>query len=161
MGGSESVTTSDGHFRVGPGASSLFLDAQTWTTLALIDDVTDPRFEQALRSAEQRLRVNSGRLGAVQNSSASTSPMTQSRRKCGPRAAKAWSPRCWPRRRGERKPLSRRTARYQSESGASRMRPKTTLGWTRAPSVAATGWYVLNGWCLPQPLPPRLRYRPP
>ena len=44
------------------------------------------------------------------------------------------------------------TARLQSESGGILYATDNNSGWTTAPSVAATAWYVLNG--LPTPRNP-------
>ena len=97
VGRPDQSLASNGHFRVGIGAGGIYLDAQTWTSLALGEDLRDARFELALPiggAAAARQHRSPWRSSKI--SSASTNPTTRSRRKCGPRAAKEWSPRCWP-----------------------------------------------------------------
>lgn len=142
---------SDGHFRVGVGVGGIYLDAQTWTWLALGEDPRDARFETALRSAEQRLRVNTGRLGAVQNivgfdeSDDSKPQKVWAEGSEGMVAALlAISDEASANR------YHAETARYQSESGGIPYATDNPTGWTGAPSVAATGWYLLNSLTTPR-----------
>jgi hypothetical protein len=136
---------SDGHFRVGVGVGGFYLDAQTWTSLALGEDPRDARYEPALRSAEQRLRVNTGRLGAVHN-------IVGFDESDDSKPEKAWA-------EGSEGMVAAflaigdvasanryhaETARYQSESGGIPYATENRIGWATAPSVAATGWFVLN-----------------
>jgi len=144
---------SDGHFRVGVGVGGLYLDAQTWTSLALGEDPREARFKPALRSAEQRLRVHTGRLGALQNivgfdeSDDSKPEKVWAEGSEGMVAALLAT--------GDEASANRyhaETARYQSESGGIPYATENRNGWATAPSVAATGWYLLNG--LPTPRNP-------
>ena len=134
----------DGFFRVGAAASELFLDAQTWTALAFSESMPAPRLEQALRSAE-RLRVDTGRLGPVQNIIGLDESETSGREKVWAEGSEGMvaalvavgdSPRA--------RHYHAETARYQSVSGGIPYATENRSGWTTAPAVAATAWYVLN-----------------
>ena len=141
----DGAASSDGFFRVGAAASTLFLDAQTWTALAFSESLPDPRLEQALRSAERLLRVDTGRLGPVQHIIGLDESEISGREKVWGEGSEGMvaalfavgdSPRA--------RQYHAETARYQSVSGGIPYATENRSGWTTAPAVAATAWYVLN-----------------
>jgi hypothetical protein len=135
----------DGHFSVGAPAGGLFLDAQTWTTLAFGDGPPDARLEQALRSAERRLRVDSGRLGPVHDIIGLDESDTAGREKIWAEGTEGMVTALFVVGDGQRaRRYHSETARYQGASGGIPYATENRSGWTTSPAVAATGWYILN-----------------
>jgi hypothetical protein len=138
-------TTSDGHFRVGVAVGGVFLDAQTWTRLALGEEAGDRRFQQALRFADGRLRVETGRLGAVHDIVGFDESDESSRQKVWAEGSEGMVAALFASGDERRARLYHaETSRYQTASGGIPYATENREGWTSAPSVAATGWFVLN-----------------
>jgi hypothetical protein len=133
---------SDGHFRVGVGVGGFYLDAQTWTALALGEDPRDARYEPALRSRATTARQHR-RLGAVHNIVASTNRTLEARESMA-EAAKEWSPAF----------LAIGDVRAQTATTPNRqiskrvwwhpIRDRESHRLGDGARWAATGWFVLN-----------------
>jgi hypothetical protein len=139
------LSSSGGFFRVGPGVADVFLDAQTWTTLAFGDDSPNSHLDQALRSAERLLRVETGRLGPVQNIIGLDESDSSGREKVWAEGTEGMAAALFVAGEdGRALRYHSETARYQSASGGIPYATENRSGWTTSPSVAATTWYVLN-----------------
>jgi hypothetical protein len=142
---------SGGHFRVGVGATGLYLDAQTWTTLALVEDRSDTRFTRALELAEQRLRVETGRLGHAHDIVGFDESDETNPQKVWAEGSEGMAAALFAVGDAARARLYHaQTATYQRESGGIPYATENPSRWTTAPSVAATGWYVLNSLPMPR-----------
>jgi hypothetical protein len=133
-------------FKVGAADSTMYLDAQTWTALAFGERIPEDVRQRALQAAEEALTVTTGRLRGV--SSITGLDDTQH----PPDTAKVWAEgsegmvaallSLGAVDRARRYHLE--TARYQRESGGIPYATENGAGWSTAPSVAATAWFVLN-----------------
>lgn len=136
------------YFRVGQQDDTLYLDPQTWTTLALapeIDSDAAGRLTRALDTADRRLKTVNGRIGAVEN-------VTGFRDTESADASKVWS------EGSEGMVAARRTLgqteaaldqhaetqRLQATTGGVIYATDNHDGWSMRPSVAGTAWFVLN-----------------
>ena len=132
-------------FKVGARDASLYLDALTWTTLALAGFDADPRLTRALAHAESTLRVGSGRLALVTDVvgfrdadtaaigkvwSEGTEGMVAARFSIGDDAAA--------------RRYHQETAKLQTASGGIPYATENTDGWTTDASVAGTAWFLVN-----------------
>lgn len=132
-------------FKVGARDASLYLDAQTWTTLALAGFEADPRLARALAHAESTLRVGSGHRNLVTHVAGFRDAETAA-------IEKVWS-------EGTEGMVAARfalgddtaarlyhqeTARLQTASGGIPYATENTDGWTTDPSVAGTAWFLVN-----------------
>jgi hypothetical protein len=132
-------------FKVGYRDDTLYLDPQTWTTLALAaPDEPDDRFRGALQCATERL-TGSGTLGTLSGVkgfrdwadadvgkvwSEGTEGMVAARLALGDAdAARAWH---------------EQTMRLQSAAGGIPYATENRENWTTRPSVAGTAWFLLN-----------------
>jgi len=153
--------------RLGPGETfffvgfrdgSRYLDAQTWSALSLgPQDPEAAKLRLALEWADRNLR-EVGEMGGVRDIvgfNETRGPLV------GP---KVWSEgsegmvaallafgesgRAWE--------YHRQTARYQTVSGGIPYATENSDGWSTAPSVAGTAWFLLN-----ESVPPRNPFKPP
>ncbi len=132
-----------GHFKVGSRDSTLYLDPQTWTTLSLgaeADAESSRRFGLALEAAERDLLLEAAdvvgfneALGPDVGSKVwpeGTEGMVAALRTIG-RMEKADY-------------YHRQTARLQAASGGIPYATANVDGWSTAPAVASTCWFLLN-----------------
>jgi hypothetical protein len=135
-----------GFFTVGTGAPTLYLDAQTWTMLALHGKISTDVLGNALTTAERRLAVTDARLGPVMNVLGFDETLPTAG------AGKVWAEgtegmvaallSTGAVERARR--YHTETMRYQRASGGIPYATENSAGWTTAPAVAATSWFVLN-----------------
>jgi|KBSSwiStaDraftv2_1062776.scaffolds.fasta_scaffold38779_3 hypothetical protein len=144
-------------FKVGATDPALYLDAQTWTTLALgMPGLPDPRLTSALDVAERQLRGGRGHVDGTPDVTGFRDSDTASPLKVwsegteGMVAARL--------ARGEvddARIYHEQTARLQSDSGGIPYATESPDGWSTHPSVAGTAWFLLNElW------PPRNPFNP-
>ena len=153
-------TSGDTYFKVGHRESTLYLDPQTWTSLALsLVEPSDSRIAAGLDTAERRLRVTTGRLGAVSNIVGFTDAETG-------RGARIWSEgtegmvaaRLALGQLRQASGYHRQTLRMQAPSGGIPYASENADGWSTLPSVAGTAWFVLNhDWPPRNPFAPDVR----
>jgi hypothetical protein len=133
-------------FKVGATDSSLYLDAQSWTTLALgTPDAPDARLASALARAEEKLRVDHGSIAALTDivgfrDSETASPLkVWSEGTEGMVAAYLWLGDV-----DDARAYHEQTARLQTASGGIPYATDSPDGWSTRPSVAGTAWFLLN-----------------
>jgi hypothetical protein len=138
--------TAAAYFKVGSREATLYLDPQTWTTLALVSptDSAGPSLS-GLDLADRRLRVTNGRLGEVADivgfRDAETAALT-----------KVWSEgtegmvaaRLWLGQVDAARGYHQETSRMQTSSGGIPYASENREDWPSVPSAAGTAWYVLN-----------------
>lgn len=134
------------YFKVGARESTVFLDPQTWTTLALAphDGTAGPSLS-GLEVADRRLKVTTGRLGSISNIVGLRDAETAT-------ASKVWSEgtegmvaaRLWLGQLDAARLYHRETSRMQTSSGGIPYASENPDGWPSVASVAGTSWYVLN-----------------
>lgn len=145
-------------FKVGYRDNSLYLDAQTWTVLALWDDVEDRQhLLEALVTVEEKLKTTTGRLAGTQNiigfNEASNSIISDKVWAEGSEGAVAAL-----RTVGQKEKSAvyhSQTIRYQTDSGGIPYATENSDAWPTVPAVASTGWFILN-----ELKPPRNPFRP-
>jgi hypothetical protein len=133
-------------FKVGARDSSLYLDAQTWTTLAFGGTIDKGKLEEALLTAEHSLVVNSGRLNHVEGivgfDDTGHAPGEQKVWAEGTEGMVAALLSIGQVQRARRYHLA--TAGYQDASGGVPYATERDPGWRTVPAVASTAWFVLN-----------------
>jgi hypothetical protein len=133
-------------FKVGARDSSLYLDAQTWTALALGGTIDQGKLEEALLTAEHSLLVSSGRLnnleGIVGLDDAEHAPGEKKVWAEGTEGMVAALLSIGQVQRARRYHLA--TAGYQDASGGVPYATEGDPGWRTVPAVASTAWFVLN-----------------
>jgi hypothetical protein len=145
-----------GFFRVGPGVDSLYLDAQTWTTLAFGDEPASMP-ARALDTAEQRLVVDGARIGGVQQivGLAESSDTSSGRTVWAEGTEGMVSALLSVGRTDRARRYQEQTPRYQTITGGIPYATDNDRGWPTTASAAATAWFVLNRLS-----PPRNPFRP-
>ena len=145
-----------GFFRVGPGVDSLYLDAQTWTTLAFGDEPASMP-ARALDTAEQRLVVDGARIGGVQQivGLAESSDTSGGRTVWAEGTEGMVSALLSLGRTDRARRYQEQSLRYQTITGGIPYATDNDRGWPTTASVAATAWFVLNRLS-----PPRNPFRP-
>ena len=133
-------------FKVGATDSSLYLDAQTWTSLALgVADSPEPRLASALARAAEKLRVEHGHRDSITDvvgfkDAESASPVKVWTEGTEGMVAALLSI-------GEidaARPFHEQTARLQTASGGIPYATDSPDGWSTQASVAGTAWFLLN-----------------
>jgi hypothetical protein len=136
----------DFHFKVGQRDASLYLDPQSWTTLAFASDgALTARLERALTVAERRLRVTSGRSGSV-------SGLLGFRDAAHADPDKVWvegtegmvAARLALGQTDLARTYHQQTIRVQTGAGGLPYASENAEGWSTRPSVAGTAWFLLN-----------------
>lgn len=155
----QTPTSGEGYFKVGYRDNELFLDAQSWSVLALWDG--DPgassRLQEALATAERRLLTTSGRLGGVsgivgfkETANVVTGDKVWAEGTEGVVAALHVLGK-----RQEAAHYHSQTERYQTASGGIPYATENSDAWSTAPAVAGTAWFLLNSLS-----PPRNPFHP-
>jgi hypothetical protein len=134
-------------FHVGSTPDVVHLDVQTWAMLAFGDGSPNDRLDEALRTAERLLTVRGGQLGSVSGIvGLDDSERPSTSRKVWAEGTEGMVAALLNRgETGRALRLHGETARYQSASGGIPYATENDHGWSTAPSVAATGWFLLNG----------------
>jgi hypothetical protein len=144
-------------FHVGSTRDVLHLDAQSWAALAFSDSVADERIDAALRTAERVLAVTGARRETVSGIvGLDDAERPHASRKVWAEGTEGMVAALITRGevvRAER--LHRETSRYQAASGGIPYATENDHGWSTAPAVASTAWYVLNALT-----PPRNPFNP-
>jgi hypothetical protein len=146
----------DDYFRVGPREPGVYLDVQTWTTLALAGGTLDEQLRRVLRFAERVLGVQT-RVSGI----STVRGLDDTERPRG--SAKIWTEGTEgmvaalfavgePERAGQYHGQMRS---LQGPSGGIPYATANDHGWSTAPSVASTAWHVLNSLN-----PPRNPFQP-
>jgi hypothetical protein len=134
-------------FHVGSVTDVIHLDVQTWAMLAFGASSRDSRLDEALGTAERVLTVKGGQLGSVSGIvGVDDSERPSTSRKVWAEGTEGMVAALFSRGETARAlRLHRETMRYQSASGGIPYATENDHGWSTAPAVAATGWFVLNG----------------
>jgi hypothetical protein len=146
------------YFKVGATDGALYLDAQTWTTLALSEPGgdADTRFTSALEVADARLRVENGHLGATDAVAGFRDSESASPGKVWTEGTEGMVAARLARGEFDRaRAYHSQIARLQTQSGGIPYATDNADAWSTRPSVAGTAWFLLN-----QLWPPRNPFAP-
>jgi hypothetical protein len=134
------------HFKVGHRDSTLYLDPQSWTALAVHDaPELQARVRSALAVAEARLRVESGRLGDLTGLQGFRDSQLAGIGKVWPEGTEGMVAAFLAVGDFDRARLYHAaTARVQTRSGGIPYATENSEGWTVNASVAGTAWFLLN-----------------
>jgi hypothetical protein len=145
------------YFKVGARDTTVYLDAQTWTTLALApSDRSDERFVRALAVAESRLRVVNGRLGPVEHIIGFRDAEDSSTNKVWTEGTEGMvAARLALGDEDAARDYHQQTARLQTPTGGIPYATANGDGWSTDPAVAGTAWFLLN-----EVSPPRNPFAP-
>jgi hypothetical protein len=140
------------YFRVGQQDDTLYLDAQTWTALALAAVPGDrERLERGVDTAERRLSTAAGHVGpmndihGVRDTAATDATTVWSEGSEGMVAARLLLGQT-----DRALAQHAETRRLQTVTGGVIYATDNGDGWSTRPSVAGTAWFVLNGLATPR-----------